>query len=488
MSDSIEQAKQEVAELIAAQYPVQAIRDVLMNNFQNAPLAGKLEYWVDIKNSMQKQKADAASPPATPPANDQPKGGTEGDFKYEASEDDGGVIISKYTGSGTEVQIPSQLGGKPVVGIGAEAFCGKQLTFVAIPASVKSIGRRAFNDNPLALAVIPDGEIKIGDGAFGAFSNQRALVKKASHYAYETANPQYLTPEDIKWEKTKDGKAVIIRRYEGKNKELTELNIPPQIQGLPVIEIGAYFVKKGGPWGLPKLSSVIIPDSVITIGSSFQDCGEIASLIIGKGVKTIGSHAFSGNKLTEVVIPDGVTSIENSAFSRNQLTSVTIPDSVTSIWKFAFAKNQLTSITTPPNVTVISDSVFADNKLTSVAMPHGVTKIEGNAFSGNELASITIPDSVTHIGRHAFQNNKLKSVIIPGGVIEIEQDAFAVCPLVSFTIGGNVSLPNLEIIDSIVNGKVFESGFAELYRKNRHKGTAAGTYTRPNAASDWAKE
>jgi GH24 family phage-related lysozyme (muramidase) len=554
MSDSVEQAKQEVAELIAAQYPVQAIRDVLMDNFQKAPLAGSVEYWVDIKNSMLKQTAPAENPPAN-------KGG----FQYEPG--DGGVIISTYTGSDTSLEIPAQIEGKPVVGIGdrafkycnelasviipdsvthigedafrgcvlnsvtlgggletigngafirnkltgvtipgkvtdigneafadnqiaaltigesvvaigQEAFCGNQLGFVSLPASVKSVDRRAFNDNPLTLAVIPDGEVKIGDGAFGTFT-QKALVKKASDYAFESSNANYTKPEDFKWEKTKDGKAVIIRRYEGHNKELTELNIPPQIHGLPVIEIGSYFAKKGGPWGLPKLASVIIPDSVITIGSSFQDCGEIARVIIGKGVKTIEGHAFCNNKLTEVVIPDGVTTIGNGAFSNNQLTSVTIPDSVISM-SGAFNHNQLTSIILPPGLTEIRG--FSDNKLKSLTIPPGVTTIGG--FDGNELTSVSIPDSVKSIDSFAFLNNKLKSVTIPHSVTEIGQDAFSGCLLVSVSLGANLDLWT-EIIDLVdEKGEHFPSDFSAFYRKN---GKKAGTYTRPNIhSSDWS--
>jgi len=51
--------------------------------------------------------------------------------------------------------------------------------------------------------------------------------------------------------------------------------------------------------------------------------------------------AFTHNNLTSVVIPDSVTTIGYNAFAYNNLTSVVIPDSVTTINPFAFANNNL---------------------------------------------------------------------------------------------------------------------------------------------------
>jgi len=89
---------------------------------------------------------------------------SEADFTWKKSGD--GVIISKYVGNSTVVQIPQQIQGMPVIGIGTAAFSGKQLTGVTIPNSVTSIEEHAFANNRLTNVTIPNGVTAIWDYAF----------------------------------------------------------------------------------------------------------------------------------------------------------------------------------------------------------------------------------------------------------------------------------------------------------------------------------
>ena len=72
---------------------------------------------------------------------------------------------------------------------------------------------------------------------------------------------------------------------------------------------------------------------------AFFCCGSLSSLVIPDSVTSIGGSTFSGcSSLSNIVIPDGVTSIENSAFENcSALTSIVIPDGVTSIGVCAFS-------------------------------------------------------------------------------------------------------------------------------------------------------
>ena len=208
----------------------------------------------------------------------------------------------------------------------------------------------------------------------------------------------------------------------------TDVVIPSTINGVSVTRIGVYAFRNN------QLTSVTIPDSVISIEMAAFQNNQLTSVTIPDLVTSIERDAFQNNKLTSVTIPDLVTSIERDAFRNNQLTSVTIPDSVINIGSSAFRNNRLTSVTIPDLVTSIEWGAFGDNRLISVTIPDLVTSIRGDAFSHNRLTSVTIPDLVTSIEWGAFSHNRLTSVIIPDSVINIGSSAFSHNQLTSVII------------------------------------------------------
>ena len=166
------------------------------------------------------------------------------------------------------------------------------------------------------------------------------------------------------------------------NQEAISVNIPAEIDGLPVTSIGE---------------------------GAFYDCTGLTDITIPNSVTSIGDYAFDWcYSLTNITIPDSVTSIGDYAFENcYSLTEITIPNSVTSIGESAFENcYNLTDITIPDSVTSIGDSTFYwCYGLTDITIPDSVTSIGWYAFSGcYRLTNITIPDSVTFIWGGAFSD------------------------------------------------------------------------------------
>ena len=89
-----------------------------------------------------------------------------GDYTYTT--DGVHATITKYTGSGTDISIPSALGGSQVVAIGDNAFYNcYTLTSVIIPDSVATIGDSAFQYcTHMTSVTIGNGVTIIGGNAF----------------------------------------------------------------------------------------------------------------------------------------------------------------------------------------------------------------------------------------------------------------------------------------------------------------------------------
>lgn len=161
-------------------------------------------------------------------------------------------------------------------------------------------------------------------------------------------------------------------------------------------------------------------------------------------ITSIGNYAFeneefTGEGITSVIIPDSVTSIGNGAFEANKLTSINIPNSVKNMGISVFANNQITSATISNSISKLSDGIFRNNHLTSITIPNSINNIESNAFYNNQLTSIFIPNTVTNIGPYAFQNNKLTSLNIPNLVTNIGEEAFANNQLKSVTMPNSIT-------------------------------------------------
>jgi predicted TPR repeat methyltransferase len=229
----------------------------------------------------------------------------------------------------TSITIPES-----VTWIGYKAFFGNQLTEVTIPGSVTTIGGKSFADNQITGVIFHEGVTSISTEAFANNKITAVIIPNSVIRIGEEAFDDMVVLEYIydDWNdfaiEIYEQSEVVITGYNGSK---SNVKIPPYINHMPVIGIGAdAFMRK-------KLYSVLIPDTIIHIGD----------------------RAFFYNELTEVTIPGNVSHIWAGAFHRNYIREITIPHSVAVIEDWAFTSNRFEKITIGAQVTV-KKNAFSD--------------------------------------------------------------------------------------------------------------------------------
>ena len=354
--------------------------------------------------------------------------GTQG-LQYELN--GSGYLVSGYSGTDRNVVIGKEYNGKPVTGIKSYAFERQSITSVKISNTVTYIGNSAFEDCCyLRYLTIGSGVKEIWNAAFYGCSSLTSVtipnnVTTLSSCAFDSCSG--LNSVTI----GSGVKTIESGTFEFCS-SLTSIVIPNTVTA----------IGESAFYSCTALTSITIPSSVTTVGASaFKNCpiknARIPASLISKIPKsslisvtiTAGSslddQAFSGaSKLTSVTIPSSVTSIGSSAFSgcsslqyNEYDNAYYLGNEVNPYVVLITAKNtSITECTINTNTKVVYSSAFRGcSGLTSITIPSGVTSIGDYAFYGcSGLTSVTIPDSVTSIGSSAFYGcSCLTSITIP---------------------------------------------------------------------------
>jgi len=372
----------------------------------------------------------------------------------------GAVTILGYTGCGGAVTIPESINGRPVTGIGRNAFYScTTLTGITLPHTVTSIGEGAFQGCINLATITVDQRNPRYQSVDGVLFNKRrtTLIQCPGAKA-----GQYVIPVRV----TSIGKGAFYGCY-----SLTHVVMPST-----VTRIGEYAF-----FYCDNLANVSIPDSVTTIGvCAFQNCGNLTSITISARITVIKDYTFAGcGRLLDVVIPDSVTAIGNSAFyDCTCLAHISLGKTVTSIGAktFEYCSNLLSIVVNAGNPAYESHKgVLFDKRNTTLlhfpagkagrySIPNGVSTIASRAFYDcNGLTHIKIPYSVTIIG------------MTPASIASVGDQAFCYCGAL-MAIDVEARNPSYCSVD----GVLFDKRHATLIQCPAGK---TGSYSVPNGAA-----
>ena len=158
----------------------------------------------------------------------------------------------------------------PVTSIGEGAFSGcRNLTTVIIPMTITKIGEKSFKNCGLTSITIPNTVTSIGSNVFEGCDNLQYSEYDNALYLGNKENPYY---------------ALIKVKSNAKSNDLTTCEINERCR---VIAAGAF-------QNCENIETIVIPDSIITIGhSAFIGCINLKSIHLANESVNVNKNAFS---------------------------------------------------------------------------------------------------------------------------------------------------------------------------------------------------
>ena len=230
------------------------------------------------------------------------------------------ACIEHYKGSETDLVIPEEMDGLPVVALGDHAFVDyPMLQTVTLPKTLVGVGTYTF-------------------------ANCRSLR-------------EYIVPEDSEYFTVEDG---VLYGEEGGYLVRYPVGKAPKTY---TVKEGVFDIGCSAFACCDTLESVTLPDSLLYLGeAAFTECTALKSVTLPDGIEELEAVTFFGcTALESVTMPAKLTKIGAACFARTAIKEVTLPDTLTSIGQAAFAATALKEVTIPASVTEIGYSAFGWN-------------------------------------------------------------------------------------------------------------------------------
>ena len=360
-----------------------------------------------------------------------------GDYEYIASGDT--ATITKYTGSGSIIMVPSSLDGYTVTKIGDNAFINNgSIKSVFVQEGITAVGNGAFyNCSSLENLYLPDTLTSVGYSVIAGTSVASITI------------PKNVTSGGIQY--------YLSYNFPGNRNDAGAMTGCETLRQVIFAEgtekIPSYFC-----WGADNLSSVVIPDTVQSIGNfAFGCCSSLTSIELPQAPLTLGGGIFSATPIDNLEIPKETTC---SRFYVNNFTFYPLTG-CTDLGTLSFEEG----------TEVIPSYIGYNTYAKEVVIPLSATTIGDSAFEKSYIDHIRIPGNVKTIGIRAFQDcQELKHCDLEEGIVEIGREAFRGCSVLEEldlpeslnTLGalfiGGTSLTDITIPLNVMTCNTYTSG------------------------------
>ena len=240
------------------------------------------------------------------------------------------------------------------------------------------------------------------------------------------------------------------------------LDIPDEVEGVPVISIDPEFLNKM-PYDLKsEMSTLKIGKNIKTIDEgTFRECTNVQTAVIGEGVETIGDSAFERcSYLEDITFNEGLKEIGANAFKDCcRIKGVKMPNGLESLGESAFKGCfNLKTINIPEQLTRIESCTFYDTDIEEIVFPDNIEYISDNAFS---TSTMYIAETSTGHTRYRYEEVKDED-----GTVLV--NSIPIFPTIEITEGKTPDIssvtilnPECEIAGYAMNGVLRLYGYAD---------------------------
>lgn len=301
------------------------------------------------------------------------------ELEYKLLDDESGVKVTGYIGTGNAVRVPETIDGKPVVEVHFEELQAEEVIF---PRSAESC---KLYFCPAKYINIPCNDMHIS----GEYALEKVYIEDSVTVISEILFA---------------GQDLLEQVRMGSNIKVIETGAFHSCDALRELEIpeGVEFIDAA--FGYSAFTEIVLPSSLVGLHKEAFVWASDKTVIVYNGK----SYSRFDDELYRQFYPNDLLIYNNVVLDcLDNVSELTIPEGVTEIGKYSLAyQNEITKITLPPSVRVIDSGAFCEcEKLTEIVIPEGVEEFGAFVFQGcRSLKKIELPDSVSSLDNMAFDD------------------------------------------------------------------------------------